>query len=111
MMRCQKPVQLLWVDLNAIKFEHHRRSSHGAAFSAESSVGFDSTQWIVPPFFFALSKRWHRQLKTMEKITPAPRRKFSFPPPINLQSQPTDEQKQNNTVNDERPTTLQNSKV
>jgi hypothetical protein len=101
----------LWVDLDAIKLEHHRRSSHGAAFAAEGPVGFDSTQWIVTPFFFALSKRRHRQLKTMEKVTPAPRRKFSFPPPINLQSQPTDEQKKNETENDERPTTFQSSKV
>ena len=101
----------MWIDLDAIKLEYHRCRSHSAAFAANGPVGFDSTQRIVAPFFFSLSKRGYRQFKTMEKITAAPRRKFSFPPPINLQSQPTDQQKENETENDERPTTFQSSKV
>jgi hypothetical protein len=44
----------------------------------------------------------------MEKITPAARREFSFPGPIDVYAEPCDEQK---GENDEREPALQNKKL
>jgi hypothetical protein len=47
----------------------------------------------------------------MKKITPAPGGEFSFPGPINMHRQSSDEQKQDKTQNDERPATFQTIKL
>jgi len=45
----------------------------------------------------------------MEKITPAARREFSFPSPVDVHSERSDEQK--DKKNDERPPALQNKQT
>jgi hypothetical protein len=45
----------------------------------------------------------------MEKITPAARREFSFPGPIDVHGERSDEQNKEET--DEKPTALQSSKL
>src|SRR5438874_12702604 len=99
---------MLRISSDAIKLERHRSGGHGAAFAAEGAVGFDSAQRIVTPFFIGLTERRHRQLEAMEKITPAARRKFSFPTPIDVHGERGDEQNKKET--DEKPTTFQSTK-
>ena len=36
--RSQEPVQLLRIDIDPVKLEHHRRRRHGAAFAAQRAV-------------------------------------------------------------------------
>ena len=64
---------------------------------------------LASPFFIGLAERRHRQLEAMEKITPAARRKFSFPSPVDMHGERDDEQDKKGT--DENPTPLQNPKV
>src|SRR5207244_4526324 len=99
----------LRIGLDAIKLEHHRSSGDGAAFTAECTIGFNSTQPIVAPFFIALTKRWHCQLDAMKKIPPTPRRQFSLPSPIDVHRERSDEH--NNKETDEKPTAFQSSKL
>src|SRR5262249_43397833 len=107
---CQKPVELLWIDVDAVELEHHRRCSHGAAFAAERPVGLDSAQRIVRPFFLRLTERWHSQFNAMEKKATAARRKFSFPTPVDLQSHRRGDE-QHSYRNDEWQPALQNIKL
>src|SRR5262249_28383006 len=102
-------VELLRIDVDAVKLKYHRGRGHGAAFAAERPVGFDSAQWIVRPFFLRLTERWHSQFNAMEKIATAARRKFSFPTPVDLQSQCRNEQ--HSYRNDEWQPALQNIKL
>ena len=79
------------------------------AVSAEGTIGFDSAQRIITPFFIGLPERRHCQLDAMKKITSAARREFSFPGPVDVHGERGDEHNKKET--DEKPTALQSTKL
>ena len=62
------------------------------AVSAEGTIGCDSAQRIITPFFIALPERRHGQFDTMKKVTAAARRKWPFPAPVDVNSDDADQQ-------------------